>query len=133
MADEYIAAYGKTLQEVFENAALAMFETMTDTKKVRQMFIDEFKVEAEDELSLLFSWLEALLLKFEVDRKLYSKFKVKEIKACSKGYALEAEAWGEIFDPERHPSRTDIKAVTWHRMEIVKGKDRFIARFILDI
>ena len=34
IADAYIAAYGKDLAEAFENAALAMFETMTDTARV---------------------------------------------------------------------------------------------------
>ncbi|HIE14021.1 TPA: archease, partial [Candidatus Bathyarchaeota archaeon] len=29
-ADAYIASYGRTLQEAFENAGLALFEVMTD-------------------------------------------------------------------------------------------------------
>jgi len=37
-ADAYIAAYGKTLDEAFENAALAMFEIITDIKTIRRGF-----------------------------------------------------------------------------------------------
>ncbi len=33
MADAYVAAYGKNLAEAFENAALAMFNVMTETEK----------------------------------------------------------------------------------------------------
>ena len=34
-ADVYIAAHGATMEEAFGNAALAMFEVMTDTEKMR--------------------------------------------------------------------------------------------------
>lgn len=33
-ADVGIRAYGKTLEDAFENAALAMFEVMTDTSRI---------------------------------------------------------------------------------------------------
>ena len=42
--DAYIAAYGKTLEEAFENAALATFEVMTDVEKVEPIPI---KIEKE--------------------------------------------------------------------------------------
>jgi SHS2 domain-containing protein len=48
-ADAYIAAHGTTLEEAFENAALAMFEVMTDTEKVSSDIEDSVEVEAEDE------------------------------------------------------------------------------------
>lgn len=132
-ADAYIAAHGRTLEEAFENAALAMFEIMTDTRDVRRSHIDILRVESEDELGLLFSWLEALLLKFEIDNNLYSEFKVDSIKSCPKGYLLEAKAWGEPFNPERHPSRTGVKAVTYHQMEIARNENGVTVKFILDI
>jgi SHS2 domain-containing protein len=70
-ADVYIAAHGKTLEEAFENAALAMFEVMTDTETVSPDLEDSVEVEAEDEYALLYSWLEALLVKFETQNMLY--------------------------------------------------------------
>ena len=33
-ADVYIAAYGESVEEALGNAGLAMFEVMTDTKRV---------------------------------------------------------------------------------------------------
>ena len=73
-ADVYVAAHGKTLEEAFENAALAMFEVMTDTDKVSAVVEDNFVVEAEDEFALLYSWLEALLVNFETKNMFYSQF-----------------------------------------------------------
>jgi SHS2 domain-containing protein len=49
-ADVYIAAYGKSLEEAFENAALAMFEVMTDTEKVSPDMENSVEVEAEPAL-----------------------------------------------------------------------------------
>ena len=79
MADAYIAAYGKDLAEAFENAALAMFDVMTEVEKVSSEVEDYVDVVAEDEYALLYSWLEALLVKFDIKSTLYSKFKVLDL------------------------------------------------------
>jgi SHS2 domain-containing protein len=132
-ADAYIAAYGETMAEAFENAALAAFETMTDTSKVEPRHEETVKVEGFDESSLLYNWLEALLVRFDTDGRLYSKFKVSGIQKISAGYRLDAKIRGERFDPDRHASRVGVKAVTYHRMEIRKAPDRVEVRFVLDI
>lgn len=132
-ADAYVAAYGKDLAEAFEHAALAMFEVMTDVSKVNPEIEDHVEVEAPDEYALLYSWLEALLVKSDVDGLLYSKFEVSEIRKSSKGYALKARIWGEEFDAEKHPQKVGVKAITYHRMEIIKEPSEVTLRFILDI
>jgi len=132
-ADEYIAAYGATLEKAFENAALAMFEVMTDTAQVRPNEKDPIEAKGKDELELLFSWLEMLLKKFEIDGKVYSQFKVNSIEKGAEGHFLLGEARGEPFDPARHPSRSEIKAVTYHRMVIRRNAEGVTVEFILDI
>jgi len=132
-ADVYIAAHGEDMKEAFENAALAMFEVMTDTAKVGPDKEDSVKVEAEDEYALLYSWLEALLVKFEVNGMLYSKFEVSSLRETSEGFRLEATAWGEKFNAGKHAQRVAVKAVTYHRMEIIKELNKATLEFILDI
>jgi SHS2 domain-containing protein len=123
MGDALIEAYGKSLEEAFENAALAMFEIMTDTRKVRSLLEREIEVTSEDKEGLLYSWLENLLIEFEVSNVLFSKFKVKEISRTKEGYSLIGIAWGEEFDPEKHTSKVGIKAVTYHLMRIIENKE----------
>jgi SHS2 domain-containing protein len=132
-ADVYIAAHGKSLAEGFENAALAMFEVMTDTEKVSADVEDSVEVEAEDEYALLYSWLEALLVKFETQNMLYSKFKISSIDETSEGFRIKATVWGEKFNIEKHTQKVGVKAVTYHRMEIIKEIDKVTLEFILDI
>ena len=132
-ADIYVAAYGLTLEESFQNAALAMVESMTEIKTIMSKIKDIIEVKAEDKVSLLYSWLESILIKFEVDEKLYSRFEIEKIIKTNQGYILKATAYGEIFNPEKHPSKVGIKAVTYHQMEIIEQNDFFIVKFILDI
>lgn len=132
--DVYVAAYGRCLEECFENAALALFEVMTEVEKVRPLVSQEFKVEGIDKEALLYSWLEALLVSFETTENLYSSFKVHEIVGASGGLSLKATARGEPFDPKRHPQKVAVKGITYHRMEILEGDTGDVtARFILDV
>ncbi|MBS7648471.1 MAG: archease [Candidatus Bathyarchaeia archaeon] len=133
MADVYIAAYGASLSEAFENAALAMFETMTDTGDVECKFEEIVEVEGEDKHSLLYNWLEELLVRFEVENMLYSRFKVTEISKMDDGFRLRAKVCGEPFNPEKHKQKVGIKAVTYHRMEVREEPCGAIVKFILDI
>ena len=132
-ADAYIAAYGKDLARAFENAAVAMFDVMTQVEKVRAKVEDEVEAKGSDEYALLYSWLEALLVKSELNRMLYSKFKVSELLQDSDGFELKAKIWGEAFDPKRHLQKVGVKAVTYHQMEIIKAPGKVTLKFILDV
>jgi protein archease len=111
-----------------------MFEGMTELDKVRPQIEDTVEVEGHDKQALLYSWLEALLLKFEIENKLYSRFKIAQIKHISDGLRLTAKIKGEPFDPNRHLSKVGVKAVTYHQMEIIESrKEGVTVKFILDI
>jgi SHS2 domain-containing protein len=132
-ADVYIAAHGASMEEALANAALAMFEVMTDTEKVGQNHRDAVELEAEDEYALLYNWLEALLVKFEVNGFLYSRFEVHSVKETRDGFKLKATAHGEKYDPQKHPQKVGVKAVTYHQMEFIKTPEKVTLMFLLDI
>ncbi len=132
-ADAYIAAYGKTLEEAFENAAYATFEVMTTAEKIKPRIEEKVEVEGHDLQALLYNWLETLLIRFDTTGKLYSRFKISVIAKTTEGYKLEAKIWGENFNPQRHLQKVGVKAVTYHRMEIVEKPEQFTLKFILDI
>jgi len=132
-ADVYVASYGRDLAEAFENAALAMFETMTNLDDVKPRIKESVEVEGEDLQALLYSWLEELLVRFEINGRLYSKFEVNEIEATDHGYRLKAYIYGEPFNPSKHLQKVGVKAVTYHRMEIKETPKGVTLKFILDI
>ncbi len=132
-ADIYIRVHGKTMQEAYENAALALFETMTDTDKISQTKEESIEVEAEDQYALLYNWIETLLVRFDTEGMLYSKFQINDWKETADTFQIKAKVWGEKFDPQKHPQKVGVKAVTYHRMVVIHEPDRVLLEFILDI
>jgi SHS2 domain-containing protein len=132
-ADIKFLAYGRTLEELFENAALAMFNVMIDTDKVSGETAKEVFLKSSDLESLLVDWLSELLYLFEVDEIVFRKFQVKEIRDEGSEYSITARASGEKFYPESHPFETEIKAVTYNQLEIEKTADGWKAQVVVDI
>ncbi|MFN3621587.1 MAG: archease, partial [Nitrososphaerales archaeon] len=92
-------------------------------------------VEAEgfDLESLLYNWLESLLVMFDVNTRLYSKFEIESIKRTAEGYKLTARAWGEDYDSNKHEQKVGVKAVTYHMMSIEEKGGRWVLKFLLDL
>ncbi len=128
-ADAYIVAYGEDLAEAFENAALAMFETMTDAKAIEPLNEKTVSAEGEDKQALLYDWLERLLVMFEVEGMLFSKFRIHKIQQAQNGFRLEAKVYGELYNPERHKQKVGV--ITRAQLEeIAKIKILVLTMFI---
>jgi SHS2 domain-containing protein len=126
-------AYGENLAEALENAALALFEVMVDTSKVRPLQEVNIELKAEDEGALLYDWLERFLYFHDARGLVMSKFKIDELVQRDHNFRLRARAWGERFDPKRHDARTAVKAVTYHMMEIKRERGRCSVQVVVDI
>ncbi|MBO3802269.1 MAG: archease [Candidatus Brockarchaeota archaeon] len=131
-SDAYVAASGRNLEEAFASAALAMSDIMTDPETVRPLESVAVEVVADDLESLLYRWLERLLVIFEVNGMIFSKYNVEIRGRCGR-YELKANAEGERFDPAIHPSEVAIKAVTYHGMGITCGDGSCEVRVLFDI
>jgi SHS2 domain-containing protein len=131
MTDAVIEAYGETLEEAFENAAKALNDTMVDLKKVRPK--REFRIAAQgfDLDSLLFDWLDKVMLLLVTDGVAMSEFSVKIRR--NDGYFLEGIAKGEKLNLDIHHYKVEIKAVTYHEMQIRQEKGKSTVRFLLDL
>ena len=130
-SDAYLEAWGSSLEEAFENAAKALFDTMVELEKVEAVREDSFEVEGEDLESLLYNWLESLLIEFDSRGMVYGEFDVR-IERRDGGFRLSARARGERFDLEKHGYKVGVKAVTYHLMK-VEADDTYRMRFLLDI
>jgi SHS2 domain-containing protein len=128
-ADVAFEAYGKDLNELFANAALAMFEVMINTKQIKPEVERKVKIEGNDLQSLMFNWLNELLVFVDSENLAFSEF---EVKVDEEKLKLEAICKGEEMNKEKHETRTHVKACTYHQMEIKKNKI-WKAKVILDI
>ena len=131
--DAYIQSVGATFEEALENAGLALFDTMCNLKSISHKQVDHVEADGADEVELLYDWLETLLLKFELEGKVYSKFQVDLTKAGSGALHINAKAYGEKYNRQVHDSKVEVKAVTYHRMEVAREGNSVIVRFLLDL
>jgi SHS2 domain-containing protein len=74
-------------------------------------------------------WLAELLYMHDVDGLLFKKFFIEELNSG----LLKARVRGEPFDERRHVIRTQIKAVTYHQIQVSKEKGTWKARVIFDL
>ena len=135
MTDAVIEAYGCTLDEAFENSACGLVNTMFDLKRVSPTQEINIQAKGYDIKSLLYDWLEKVLLTLLVDNILISVFKVKIYENINKdnGYLLLGIAKGECLNPKKHHYKVEIKAITYHEMEVIQEKNKVITRFLLDL
>ncbi len=115
-ADIGFKSYGNDLNEAFENAGLAMFNIITDTDGVVPEREISFEITSEDDVSLLYDYLEELLFFHEIEFMLFSEFHVQ----IDDNLHLKATIKGEGIDWDKHERKTEIKAITFHKMDVIK-------------
>ncbi|MBU3957871.1 MAG: archease [Nanoarchaeota archaeon] len=132
-ADMCFRAFGASLEEAFANAGFAMFDIICDANRIKPIVTEEIKVESEDLQALLFDFLSELLYLQDTKRLLFSEFDVKIIKPKDKNgkYKLAAKARGQEMDGIG--LRNQVKAITYHLMEIKEEKGVWTIRAILDL
>jgi SHS2 domain-containing protein len=131
-ADIGIVAYGKTKREVFINAAKGMFEIIAgENRDLKENFYAKIKLEAKSLEDLLIAWLNELLYLSEVKLVILNKFIIKKL---SDGQ-IKAEVGGTKINHLSIRVKREVKAVTYHRLEIKKDEESGLwsAQVIFDI
>lgn len=121
-------AHGRDLPSLFANAALGMFALMVDLEGVQERQEQRIEVAARDLEGLMVRWLTELLYHLDAHGMLFSRFEVLTVD----GTRLEARAFGEPIDRERHNLHFGVKAVTRHMLE-VEREDGYRATILFDI
>jgi SHS2 domain-containing protein len=131
-ADVAIEATGKTIEEAFAEAALAMFEVQTNTRKVKPLISKKVEIKSEDKKSLLFDWLSKLIYLRDIEKMFFKKFDVK-IKQIDNNFRLDAVIYGEKIDIEKHELKVEVKGVSYTQMEIQERPGKAKIKVILDV
>jgi len=126
-ADVGIKAYGNSLSEAFENAAVGMFDIITDNSKIKKIGQYNINLESSDLEQLLVDWLSELLFLNTAKNLVFCKFKVK-----IQNNTLSAQIFGEEYDTSKHKIGVEIKAVTYHMVE-VNNKQPYYVQVLFDI
>ena len=128
-ADLTVDTWGETLEEVFAQAGLALFNAITPIEGVEKAETREFEVDGDDMGALLFNFLDELLYIHEIELIVFSAF---DLEIDRERFRLKAVCHGEFFDLARHPQGIAIKAVTFHQMNIQESEEGWNLRVVLD-
>ncbi len=128
-ADIGIVAYGSDYAALFKNAAVGMLSLITDLSKVEKKLVKEIVLQEQDSVTLLVGWLNGLLYELDAEHLIFNDFAL----VMQDGDRLTATCYGEKLDPQKHAIRREIKAATYHNLNIMKEDNAYSAAIIFDI
>ncbi len=128
--DAFIEVTASDLTEAFTTAGNSVIETTLDRYTVEEKEERVIKVKGKDLRYLLYNWLEAVIYQLITDG-----FAIKRIQLDlqkNEEYEISATSYGEPIDLKKHNFKVEIKAPTFHEMEILEGKEVKM-KFLLDL
>ena len=128
-ADVGLAGRADSPEELLEALAECMCDLVCPRKNVSPDSKRTISVEAPDFEALTVDFLEAVLGAIQTERFAVASIKVTGVTQTS----AAAELLGADLDPQRHEILTEIKAVTYHELEVVERDGQWSARVILDL
>lgn len=136
LADAKFRAYGRTLEEVLANAALAMVSLMWESEQIRPIRKEAIKVEASSLEQLTVKFLTEFLYLLDVKSFLLAKVESIKVEEAQKDgrklYRLEAEVAGDNISPE-YEIYGLVKAVTYNEMKIEKTDGLWVLEVVVDM
>lgn len=127
--DVGIRAFGKSLEELFINAATGMYSLITDVNSIEKRQKIDIEVESHSLEGLLVSWLNELIFRFDTYGFVGKDIDISEFSESK----IKASLSGEEFDEARHEKRLLVKAATYHQLKIEKTGEDWKAEIIFDI
>ncbi|MCD6586335.1 MAG: archease [Desulfobacteraceae bacterium] len=128
-ADIGIRVTETSIKNLFETAAHAMFEQITEPAKLNGTHTKKIHVKGIDPPDLLINWLRELLWCWTIDNCLVRKVAINVIN----NNHLSAKISYDKFDPKTHEILKDIKAVTYHDASVVQTDAGWEATIIFDV
>ena len=128
-ADIGVRGSGRTLDEAFAEAALALTAVVADPARVLPRIAVDIRCEAPDVELLLADWLNALIYAMATRAMLFGRFEVRT-SDCS----LTAKAWGEPLDRARHQPAVEVKGATYTALSVARRHDGvWVAQCVVDV
>lgn len=131
-ADIGIEVTSENIEEAFKNSALATLNLITDIEKIQTKISKEINITSEDEYGLLYDWITELLILLDSENFIASQYDIT-IKKENYEYTLKGNIIGDIYDTSVYNYKTEVKAITYHEMNIEKNENNIKIKFIVDL
>lgn len=128
-ADFGMQIFGSDAKDLFAGAAHAMFDQITDIKTLKGVDECKIHVTGDDWPDLMVNWLRELLYFWSGREILVKTTNILYITE----YELSANVKFDHYDPDQHVIKGEIKAVTYHRIQVKNGHEGWEAVIIFDV
>lgn len=132
-ADLGIRGIGDTLQEAFEQGALAMLAATADVQPLKPQLNCQVTCSAPDIPALFIEWLNELLYQAAIHSALLQSAHVTHLEQTGSEWTLQGIAQGEPLDPARHTLHTEVKAATYAGLAYRQKAGQHILECVLDL
>ncbi|RAP51567.1 MAG: hypothetical protein BZ133_02850 [Methanosphaera sp. SHI613] len=130
-ADIGIEVTSSNLNDAFINSALATMNLVTDVDKIEAVKTEMVDLESEDLDALLYDWITEIIMLMNSDFFIASRYELNITR--DDNYKLHATLHGDVYDTTKYNYKTEVKAITYHLMQIEQDDDKYHLRFIVDI
>ena len=128
-ADFGIQVFGRDCSDLFQNAAFAMFDLITEMKTLKGKSRDSVRMTGQDLPDLMVNWLRELLYLWSGRELLVQTTQIDSMSENS----LSASIAFDPFDPSIHIIKNEIKAVTYHQIRVIQETKGWKANVIFDV
>jgi SHS2 domain-containing protein len=128
-ADLRIRVSGADPVDLFKNAGLALFDQITKPDRLEPREVIEVAVTGIDPADLMVNYLRELLYLWTGKEKLVKRIEIVRISDT----AVSARVSTDRYQPERHEILHEIKAVTYHQIEVSRTMDGWQATVVFDV
>jgi len=128
-ADIGVRGLGPTREAAFVQAGLALTAVLTDLERVAPQPPLRIACRAPDDALLFCDWLNALIFEMATRHMLFAHFEVR----IDDG-RLDATAWGEPVDIQKHRPAVEIKGATYTELDVRRLPDgSWLAQCVVDV
>ena len=128
-ADIGIRGIAPTLEQAFEQTAVAMTAVITNPDQVSASKAVSIRCEAPDHELLLLDWINELVYEMAVQGLLFKHYQV----VINNGIFV-AKAFGETVDRQKHQPAVEIKGATFTELHVYQKPDgSWVAQCIVDV
>lgn len=131
IADIAFKVKEKSLELLFETAAITLFRLQTNIDKIEDVKFFEFNLNNKEIDRLLYQFLNEIIYLKDAEFFFPSKvtFQIKKDNLWN----ISGKFFGETFDETRHTIGNDLKAITMHNFYLKEENNNWEAYILVDI
>jgi SHS2 domain-containing protein len=128
-ADFGIRVFGDNPIDLFQNSAMALMDQVVETANHPPQKEIRLSIKGNDWPDLMVNWLREILYLWSGKALLTRSVQIQSITEKS----LSSRVGVDLFSPQRHTLISEIKAVTYHQIQVLDRGGLWEATVIFDI